>query len=90
MPLEPWRSKSGNLREGWVFPSRNGTPVDLHNLASRVIVPHVEGDRECVRCQRVPKRLKRTRWKAPYAGRRGACTIVVEVTGGNYPSLRLS
>jgi hypothetical protein len=59
-------------------------PVDLHDLASRVIVPHVEGDRECVLCQRVTKRLKSTRRKALYASRRGACTIVVEVTGGNY------
>jgi hypothetical protein len=47
-----------------VFPTRNGTPVDLHNLASRVTVPHVEADRECVRCQRTPKGLKSTsRWK---------------------------
>jgi hypothetical protein len=46
---------------GLAVSSRNRTPVDFHNLASRVIVPHFEGDRECVRCKRVPQRLKNTR-----------------------------
>ncbi len=82
-PLELWRQKSGNAKDGWVFPSRNNTPVDLHNLISRVIKPHVEGKSQCERCDKVPKKSG-VEWKTLYAGRRGACTAVVEATGGNY------
>jgi hypothetical protein len=47
---------------GYVFECRNGTPVDLHYLTSRVI-RHVEGShykiqgkaQECIRCNKVPK-----------------------------------
>jgi integrase len=83
VPLERWRASSQNPREGWVFPSRNDTPVDLHNLIARVIRPHVEGVERCVECDRVPKKTK-VEWKGLYAGRRGACTAVIEATGGNY------
>jgi len=83
IPLALWRKKSGNPKEGWVFPSRNNTPVDLHNLLARVIVPHVEGSDVCIRCKITPKKSRAT-WKSLYAGRRGACTLVVETTGGNY------
>lgn len=83
VPLELWRRKSQSPKEGWVFPSRNDTPVDLHNLIARIIVPHVEGKSTCVPCKRVPKRSG-VEWKGLYAGRRGACTAVVEATGGNY------
>jgi integrase len=82
IPLELWRRQSQNPKEGWVFPSRNETPVDLHNLIARVIRPHVEGQSECERCKKVPK--KSGVWKTLYAGRRGACTAVIENTGGNY------
>lgn len=83
VPLERWRASSQNPREGWVFPSRNDTPVDLHNLIARVIRPHIEGVERCVECDRVPKKTK-VEWKGLYAGRRGACTAVIEATGGNY------
>jgi integrase len=79
--LEIWRQKSGSPKEGWVFPSRNDTPADLHNYIARVIRPHVEGS-NCERCNKVPK--KAGEWKTLYAGRRGACTAVIENTGGNY------
>jgi len=39
IPLELWRQKSDYPENGWAFPSQNGTPVDLHNLLARVIVP---------------------------------------------------
>jgi integrase len=81
IPLEIWRQKSGSPKEGWVFPSRNDTPADLHNYIARVIRPHVEGS-NCERCNKVPK--KAGEWKTLYAGRRGACTAVIENTGGNY------
>ena len=82
IPLELWRQKSGNPQSGWVFPSRNDTPVDLHNLLPRVIVPHVEGSAECGRCKKTPEKSP-VAWKGLYAGRRGACTMVVETTNGN-------
>jgi integrase len=80
VPLELWRRKCGHT-EGWLFESRNGTPVNLHNLAERVIIPHINGDRECVRCEVTPKPLKGVKWAGYYAGRRGAATTVIEVTG---------
>jgi integrase len=70
VPLELWREKCGNPKEGWVFPSRNGTPVDLHNMITRTIVPILKE--------------KGLVWKSLYSGRRGACTMTIEATGGNY------
>ena len=88
IPLEVWRQKCGNLTEGWLFPS-NGTlpieriigpemrhlaggpsPLDLHNVISRVIVPTLKA--------------KGLQWKPLKAGRTGACTSVIEKSGGNY------
>jgi integrase len=42
IPLELWRAKCGRPIEGWVFKSRDNTPIDLHNLIARVIKPHVD------------------------------------------------
>ncbi|HTC49282.1 MAG TPA: site-specific integrase [Candidatus Aquilonibacter sp.] len=77
-------------RSGYVFETRNGTPIDLHNLTARVIRPHIEGShyklhgkaQECVRCNKVPKSSGR-RWKTLYAGRRCAATAVIEANNGN-------
>jgi len=82
VPLELWRRKCGRT-EGWLFESRNGTPVDLHNVIRRVIVPHVEGSRPCVLCDRTPK-ASGVVWKSMYSGRRGAITAIIEATNGNY------
>ncbi|HXZ32195.1 MAG TPA: site-specific integrase [Terriglobales bacterium] len=89
VPLELWRQKSGKS-SGWVFESRNATPIDLHNLIARVIRPHVEGpafkrnrkSMRCVRCGTVPE-ASGVRWKELYAGRRGAVTAVIEANNGN-------
>jgi integrase len=72
VPLTLWREKCGNPKEGWVFPSRsrNGTPINLHDVIERTIVP-------------VLKR-KGLVWKSLYAGRRGACTMTIEATNGNF------
>jgi integrase len=83
VPLELWRRKCGNPTEGFVFESRKGTPVDLHNLSARVIRPHVDGNGECIRCEKTPKRLKTTRWKTLYSGRRGAITAIIELNDGD-------
>jgi integrase len=79
IPLQLWRQKLDNPESGWVFPSQNDTPVDLHNLIARVIVPHVNGSDECIRCKAIPTKSD-VNWKGLYAGRRGACTLVIERT----------
>lgn len=84
VPLELWRAKSKDATSGWVFGSRNNTPVDLYNMIARVIVPHLNGEDECVRCAIAPIVTTKLAWKGLYAGRRGACTLTVEATGGNY------
>ena len=88
VPLELWRKKAADSGEGWIFASRNDTPVDLHNLIPRVIRPHVQGPafklkgeaQLCVRCNIVPKGIS-VKWKGIYSGRRGAATNVIELTG---------
>jgi integrase len=77
VPLELWRAKCGKQHdEDWVI-------VDLPNMLNRVILPHVKGENECVRCDKTPKRSNVT-WKGLYAGRRGAVTAIIEATNGNY------
>jgi integrase len=83
IPLKLWHDKHDNPTEGYVFESRNGTPVDLHNVVSRIIIPHVMGGRQCVPCGLTPNSSNVT-WKGLYSGRRGACTMTVEATRGNY------
>lgn len=90
IPLQLWWKKCDKPKSGWVFPSANDTPVDLHNLVARVIRPHVEGSaytvkgvaQKCIRCGKVPEASGAT-WKAIYAGRRGAATAVIEANNGN-------
>jgi integrase len=77
VPLELWRSKSANTKdEDWVI-------ADLPNMINRVIKPHVMGEKECDRCEKTPQASGEA-WKGLYAGRRGACTAIIESTGGNY------
>ena len=77
VPLELWRSKCENPKgENWVI-------ADLPNMLNRVILPHVKGEKECVPCGKIPK-PSTVEWKGLYAGRRGACTAIIEATGGNY------
>lgn len=77
VPLELWRAKCEDPHgDNWVI-------ADLPNMLNRVIKPHVMGGKECDRCERTPKSSGVT-WKGLYAGRRGACTAVIEATGGNY------
>jgi len=57
--------------------------ADLPNMLNRVILPHVMGEKECVRCDKTPK-PSNVEWKGLYAGRRGAITAIIEATNGNY------
>lgn len=68
IPLKLWRQKSPDT-SGWIFPSANNTPIDLHNLVARVIRPALDA--------------KGLVWKGMYAGRRGAGTAIIALTNGN-------
>jgi integrase len=67
IPLNLWRAKRGNPVEGWIFPNGKGKPVDLRSVIGRTIVPTLNG--------------KKIEWKTLYAGRRGAATILTQLTG---------
>jgi integrase len=67
IPLRLWHEKSGHPKEGWVFPNKAGNPTDLKSLVHRVIRPTLEA--------------KNIQWKTLYAGRRGAATILTQLTG---------
>lgn len=78
--LEAWQQKAGNPASGYLFQNRKGEPADLHNLVNRIIIPHVNGSCECVPCSKTPK-PSRVTWKGLYAARRGAGTVLVDLTG---------
>src|SRR6266851_4023650 len=77
VPLELWRAACEHPQgENWLI-------VDLPNMLNRVILPHVKGEKECVRCGKIPQ-SSNIEWKGMYAGRRGAITAIIEATNGNY------
>jgi integrase len=84
VPLELWRRKCSESGDpsGYVFNSRENTPVDLHNMIARVIKPHVNGGMKCISCDLVPQ-ASGAKWKSLYAGRRCAATAVIESNNGN-------
>jgi len=65
--LEQWCLSSGNPKDGWVFPNGKGNPHDLREVQRRLILPSLE--------------KKKLKWKGLYAGRRGAGTILTQLTG---------
>jgi len=67
IPLNLWRAKRGNPSEGWIFPNQKGKPIDLRSVIGRTIVPTLEA--------------QNIEWKTLYAGRRGAATILTQLTG---------
>ncbi len=74
IPLELWRQKvrstGGNPAKGWVFENSNGKPADLKDMVRRIIRPTLSA--------------ARLEWKSLYAGRRGAGTVMIDLTNGNY------
>jgi integrase len=87
VPLAVWWDKSGRPTQGWVFPSSGvltddrcaeemkhlagePSPLDLHNALNRIVIPAL--------------RKKGLPWGGLYNGRRGAITMVIENTNGNY------
>jgi len=77
MPLQLWREECGNPREGWLFETKNGTPVDLRDWVRTKIRPAM---------QHAQPKLK---WKGLYAGRRGAATMLLQLTGNALASQQL-
>jgi integrase len=67
IPLNLWHQQSGSPSEGWVFPNKSGNPIDLRELVRRIIVPTLTEHK--------------IEWKSLYAGRRGAGTILTQLTG---------
>jgi len=65
--LEMWRPKCPASASGWIFPSEKGEPSSPQNWQRRIIKP-------ILKAKNIP-------WKGLYAGRRGAGTILVELTG---------
>jgi integrase len=70
VPLKLWRKKKNNPTEGWVFANERGKPQELKDVVRRTIRPILEKEHIV--------------WKGLYAGRRGAATAIIGLTGGNY------
>lgn len=64
--LEQWREMCHKPSEGWLFPNGAHHPISLDSVAQRIIIP---------------KLTNGLRWKGWQAGRRGAGTILTELTG---------
>jgi integrase len=65
--LEMWRPKCPASASGWIFPSEKGEPSSPQNWQRRIIKP-------ILKTNKIP-------WKGLYAGRRGAGTVLAELTG---------
>ena len=65
--LEAWKIQSAGARH-WLFPSNRGDkPCNISQFAQRVIAPVLKA--------------KNLKWHGLYAGRRGAATLLVQLTG---------
>jgi integrase len=78
--LEDHRERMGKLAVGLIFQAGNGQPLNLDNLARRVIIPAVE---KCVKCQQSEADHKpeghmfevgKLQWHGWHAFRRGLAT----------------
>lgn len=75
MPLQIWREQCGNPAQGWLFENKNGNPADLRDWVRTKIRPAV-----------IAHKLK---WKGLYAGRRGAATMLLQLSGNALASQQL-
>ncbi len=75
MPLQIWREQCGSPAQGWLFENKNGNPVDLRDWIRTKIRPAV-----------IAHKLK---WKGLYAGRRGAATMLLQLSGNALASQQL-
>jgi len=75
MPLQMWREQCGSPTEGWLFPNKNGNPMDLRDWVRTRIRPALL--------------MNKLKWKGLYAGRRGAATMLLQLTGNALASQQL-
>jgi integrase len=75
MPLQIWREQCGNPAQGWLFENKNGNPVDLRDWVRTKIRPAVTA--------------QKLKWKGLYAGRRGAATMLLQLSGNALASQQL-
>ena len=75
MPLQIWREQCGNPVQGWLFETKNGTATDLRDWVRTKIRPTLTANK--------------LRWKGLYAGRRGAATMLLQLTGNALASQQL-
>jgi integrase len=75
MPLQIWREQCGNPAQGWLFENKNCNSVDLRDWVRTKIRPAVTA--------------QKLKWKGLYAGRRGAATMLLQLTGNALASQQL-
>jgi integrase len=75
LPLQMWREQCGNPAEGWLFENKNGSPTDLRDWVRTKIRPALSANK--------------LKWKGLYAGRRGAATMLLQLTGNALASQQL-
>jgi integrase len=63
--FKAWHQQSGEPSEGWVFPNQSGDPINIRDYVVFVLRPAIG----------------KKHWKSLYAFRRGAGTILTELTG---------
>ena len=81
--LTEYRWKCGEPQGGFMFPTRNGTPIDQPNLVDRVILPALN---VCLHCGEGPNEKhvhhtyerdpRRPEWRGWHAFRRGLATTL--------------
>jgi len=71
--FKAWHEQSGEPKEGWVFPNSKNDPIDIRDYVVGVLRPAIG----------------KKHWKSLYAFRRGAGTIVTELTGNPIAAQRL-
>jgi integrase len=75
MPLQIWREQCDNPTQGWVFENKNGNPADLRDWVRTKIRPAMTAHK--------------LKWKGLYAGRRGAATMLLQLSGNALASQQL-
>jgi integrase len=75
LPLSIWRDECGNPVSGWVFEGRAGKASPLRKLVEQTIRPTVKA--------------AGLKWRTLYAGRRGAATLLLQLTGNALASQQL-
>lgn len=63
--FKAWHQQCGEPSEGWVFPNQSGDPINIRDYVVLVLRPAIG----------------KKHWKSLYAFRRGAGTILTELTG---------